>query len=59
MKTYNIQSSLGKSKYVINYHNGTSFHKDGSPFFDIKIFTNKTTLNLAIKELEYEGYVKN
>tara|TARA_S200002703_G_scaffold159548_1_gene173412 strand:- start:323 stop:508 length:186 start_codon:yes stop_codon:yes gene_type:complete len=58
LKTYYTQQNIGKAKYCLNYHDGKTEHKDGSPFFDIYIFTNKKKLEAKIKELESEGYVK-
>lgn len=55
-KLYNIKQNIGKSKYVVNYHDGTKKHKDGSAFYDISIFKNKKDLEKFIKKLEREGY---
>ena len=41
MKNFYIRYNIGKSKYVVNYHNGERLHSDGSPFYDIEIFKNK------------------
>ena len=51
MKTFNEQSNIGKAKYVVNYHNGEKTHNDGSPFFDIAIFSNKRKKNSFVREL--------
>lgn len=51
MKTFNEQSNIGKAKYVVNYHNGEKTHNDGSPFFDIAIFSNKRKKNRFVREL--------
>jgi len=56
MKTFNLMCNVGSSKYVVNYHNGMSTHKDGSPFFDIKIFKNKTKMNNFLLDLKAQGY---
>jgi hypothetical protein len=56
MKQFNIQYNIGKSKYVINYHNGIKTHTDKSPFFDIAIFKNKVKLNKFVNGLINEGY---
>ena len=40
-KQYHLQMNIGKAKYVVNHYNGIKTHKDGSPFYDIKIFKNK------------------
>ena len=55
-KVYYQQDGIGKSKYTISYHDGKKTHKDGSPFFDIKIFKNKKELQSFIKYLQSQGY---
>jgi hypothetical protein len=55
-KTYNEQSNVGKSKYVVNHYDGEKKHKDGSPFFDIAIFKNIKDKNNFIAELKSKGY---
>ena len=57
-KRFNQQSGIGKSKYVVNYHDGVKKHKDGSDFFDIKIFKNKPELEAFKKDLVSKGFVK-
>jgi hypothetical protein len=56
MKTYYIMYGVGSSKYTINYHDGVQTHKDGSPFYGIRLFSNKRKFEAAIKEMEREGY---
>jgi hypothetical protein len=56
VKDYNLMYNVGKAKYVINYHDGVSTHKDGSKFYDIAIFSNKKEFENKIKELEKLGY---
>lgn len=58
MKRYYIMFNVGKVKYVVNYHNGISKHKDGSDFFDIATFKNKVKMNKFIVELSQNGYVE-
>lgn len=58
MKQFNIRHNVGKSKYVVNYHDGVKTHQDGSPFFDIAIFTNKKDLNAYVKSLVEQGYTQ-
>ena len=58
MKNFYMQYNIGKSKYVVNFHNGERFYSDGSPFYDIKIFKNKVVLGRFIKELLNSGYVE-
>ena len=56
MKTYNIQSGIGKSKYVVNYHDGVKTHNDGSKFFDIAIFGNLKDFRTFVNKLMAQGY---
>lgn len=58
MKQYNIQYNIGKVKYVVNFHDGISTHKDGSSFFGIAIFRNKRKMNKYITNLKKEGYAE-
>ena len=57
-KMYNVMFSIGRAKYVVNYHDGVKTHGDGSPFFDISIFRNKFDLNKFINALESNNYKK-
>lgn len=50
MKHY-IQYNIGKSKYVVNFSDGSMQHKDGSEFWCIKIFHNKKKMGDFIKSL--------
>ena len=59
MKKYNIMFSIGRAKYVVNYHDGIKTHGDGSPFYDMSIFKNKTDLNDFVSQLDGEGYKKS
>ena len=55
-KEYHWTTGIGKSKYVVNFHNGTSTHKDGSDFYDMKIFRNRPDMEAFISELVKKGY---
>jgi len=55
MKTYYIRDNIGKCKYTVRFHDGAK-NKDGSPFFDLRIFRNKKTRDAFIKGLLAEGY---
>ena len=57
MKLFNTMSNVGKAKYIVNFHDGISKHKDGSNFFAIEIFTNKQKFNSFIKQLLNTGYI--
>jgi len=58
MKRYKIRRNVGKSKYVVSYHDGIKRHGDGSDFFDIAIFKNKKNLNAFVANLNAEGFVE-
>ena len=58
MKKYYVQKGIGKAKYVVMYHNGRKKHKDGSAFYDIKIFKNKKDLGNFENKLLKLGYRK-
>ena len=55
-KRYNQKNNVGKSKYVISYHDGKKKHKDGSDFFDIQTFRNKKDLAKFVNALHKGGY---
>jgi len=56
-KRFNTNYGVGKSKYVVNYHDGVKKHKDGSDFFDVQIFKNKKDLETFKKALLQKGFV--
>lgn len=56
MKKYNITQNVGKSKYVVSHHDGVKQHNDGSPFFDIDIFSNKRKMLAFVFLLKSKGY---
>jgi len=55
-KKFNIQSNVGKVKYLVNFHDGIKTHSDGSEFFDIKTFKSKSKLNSFTGDLIKQGY---
>ncbi len=55
-KRYYQQDGIGKAKYTISFHDGKKKHKDGSDFFDIKIFKNKKDLSDFVGTLVKHGY---
>ena len=55
-KRFKRQDGIGKAKYTISYHDGKKKHKDGSDFFDIKIFKNKKDLSDFVGTLAKQGY---
>ena len=56
MKTFYWQNNIGKAKYLVSFHDGVKTHRDGSQFFDIRIFRNKGGLNEFIDQLLSDGY---
>ena len=55
-KNYYWQQNVGRAKYLLNFHDGVSTHKDGSEFYDLRIFSNKKKMEKFIKELVGNGY---
>ena len=49
-------NNVGKAKYTVSKHDGESTHKDGSAFYDIKLFKNKVAYQKYLKQLQKEGY---
>lgn len=45
MKLYNINYNIGRVKYVVNFNDGIKKYKDGSNFYDIRLFSNKKKMN--------------
>jgi len=56
MKTYRQTDNIGRAKYTVSFHDGEKTHPDGSPFFDIRIFKNKTSLAAFTKQLVAQEY---
>lgn len=59
-KTFYVENNLikSKNKYVVRFHDGVKTHDDGSPFFDIRFFKNKPTLNAYTNDLTKQGYTR-
>jgi N-acetylneuraminic acid mutarotase len=55
-KLFREQYGIGKTKYSVSFHNGVSKHKDGSPFYDIRLFKNKRKKDQFIRSLLKQGY---
>ncbi len=55
---YNISERIGKSRYVVNFHDRIKTHSDGSEFWDIAIFRNKLAMGHFVAGLEKAGYKK-
>ena len=57
-KRYYEKHGIGKAKYTVSFHDGKKTHKDGSDFYDMKIFKNKKDLANFITDLGKKGYRK-
>jgi len=57
-KLYSIRYGVGRAKYVVNFHDGQKTHRDGSPFYDIEIFSNKKKMDAFLRELKGAGYIQ-
>lgn len=58
MKMFTVMYDVGKIKYLVSFHDGIKVHKDGSPFYDVKIIKNKRDLKLFTNALLANGYKK-
>lgn len=58
VKTFNEMQDVGKAKYVVNYHDGVKVHRDGSPFFDIAIFSSRAKKDQFVRKLEGLGFTR-
>ena len=56
-KRYHVQYGVGKTKYLVSYHDGKKKHPDGSDFYDVKILKNKRDLWEFFAKLKKDGYV--
>lgn len=57
-KTYHDNPQIGKSRHSVSFHGGEKFHKDGSPFFDLRIFKSEKDKAAFIRRLEAAGYIE-
>ena len=55
-KTFKVQHNIGKVKYAVSFHDGKNKHKDGSPFYDFRAFSNKKDLEKFKNNLKEKGY---
>lgn len=57
-KKFNTMRNVGHARYIINYTDGRKTHRDGSPFYDIAIFSNQAAYNKAIEILLGDGFIQ-
>ena len=55
-KFYDCMDGVGKVKYLVNHHDGEKKHADGSPFIDVKTFTNKRKRDKFVTSLKKQDY---
>lgn len=55
-KIYYITHNIGRAKYIVNFHDGVKTHRDGSPFYDIRICKTRRELVEFIQQLEEDHY---
>jgi hypothetical protein len=56
MKNFYVQYGVGKSKYLVNFHDGEKKHPDGSNFYDVRLFNSVRKFRAFILSLLDEGY---
>jgi hypothetical protein len=55
---FKINYNIGKAKYVVNHHDGKKTHDDGSPFYDLAIFSIKRKFESFVRGLRKQGYIE-
>jgi hypothetical protein len=55
-KMFDEMHNVGRAKYVVNFHDGVKTHEDGSPFFDIRLFSNCRKKDRFVRDLQRQGY---
>ena len=58
MMLFYVQQSVGKARYVVSFHDGTKRHKDGSPFYDIRICHNAKEKDIFVRSLKAQGFIE-
>ena len=56
-KNYRVHQNVGRARHVVSFFTGEKFHKDGSPFYDLAIFSNKVARVKFTRKLDAQGYV--
>ena len=57
-KTFRVCPQIGTTKYSVSFCDGQQTHRDGSPFFDLRIFKNKKSLANYVADLKSQGYAE-
>lgn len=58
MKTFYERDNVGSTRYTVSFHDGAKTHKDGSRFYDIRLFSNKAVKNRFVRELLKQGFTR-
>ena len=58
MKHYYTQYNVGRVRYAVSFHGGEKKHSDGSPFYDLRTFSNRRDHSRFIASLKKQGYVE-
>lgn len=59
MKQYKVNPQIGSVKHSISFHDGIKTHKDGSDFWEIRIFKNVMEKAKFEDRLIINGYKQN
>ena len=57
MKTFTEQDGIGRARYTVSFHDGEKTHGDGSPFYDLRIFSRRDKRDGFVRQLRADGYV--
>ncbi len=55
-KSFTITANVGRARHVVSFHDGVKTHADGSPFFDISIFSSMKKRDAFTRALVTQGY---
>ena len=55
-KRFQTTRNVGRAKHVVSFHDGVKVHKDGRPFFDLRIFANQRARDAFCRSLAQQGY---
>lgn len=49
-------TTMRRGQHVVSYHDGVKTHKDGSPFYDGRVYKRIETARRFLRKLLTEGY---
>ena len=47
---------MRRGLHMVSFWDGCKLHNDGSPFYDVNLFSNQKKMNIFVKELKLIGY---